>query len=71
MTALSFDFSENLQCCRLHFFRTIGDSEHDQQSCQEISFVVDNGHQISDFNQEEIEKLYNESLDVPLAKDSF
>lgn len=53
------------------FFRTIGDSEHDQQSCQEISFVVDDGHQISDFNQEEIEKLYSESLNVPLAKDSF
>lgn len=40
-TFVSFDFSDNLHCCRLQISETIGDSKHDQQCCEEISFIDD------------------------------
>lgn len=55
-TFVSFDFSDNLQCCRLQISETIGDSKHDQQCCEEISFI-DDEHEMSDFSQEEIEEI--------------
>lgn len=57
----------------MQIFETIGDSKHDKQCCEEISFI-DDEHEMSDFSKEEmeeIEKLYSESVDPPLAKDSF
>lgn len=55
-TFVSFDFSDNLQCCRLQISETIGDSKRDQQCCEEISFI-DDEHEMSDFSQEEIEEI--------------
>lgn len=40
----------------LQIAETIGDSKHDQQCCEEISFI-DDEYEMSDFSQEEIEKL--------------
>lgn len=45
----------------------------DQQCCKKISFI-DDERDMSDFSQEEIEEienLYSESVDPPLANDSF
>lgn len=54
---VSFDFDKNLQCCRLKISETIGDSKHDKQCYEEIRFVVDDEHEMSDLSQEEIEEI--------------